>query len=179
MNESMKSSSQLEGGITTPSDVKMNDKSDHLELLKEVILKKTEEYDPSLTGKESEFSKGDKITAGDLFFRYATFKDKIAIGFASVAAILFGAAMPAMMLMFGELSDSIGMQTSLNSGGFEKIKEQSMLMFYLAACVFFVSSFQMILFSIFAENISHRIRIMYFKACIGKDASWFDENIPS
>jgi len=52
-------------------------------------------------------------------------------------------------------------------------------MLYLAFGVMLVSSIQMILFAIFSENVSYRIKIMYFKACLEKDATFFDENNPS
>lgn len=32
---------------------------------------------------------------------------------------------------------------------------------------------------IFAYNISHKIRMAYFRAALGKDSTWFDSNNPN
>jgi len=52
-------------------------------------------------------------------------------------------------------------------------------MLYVAFSVFIFSTLQMALFAVFAENISHRIKIMYFRRVLEKDATWFDSNNPS
>jgi ATP-binding cassette subfamily B (MDR/TAP) protein 1 len=52
-------------------------------------------------------------------------------------------------------------------------------MLYIATGVFLVSMANIILFSVFSENIAYRIRLMYFKRCLEKDASYYDEHNPA
>ena len=111
MQESMDSTSQnQEGGFKdlNPATIMPNNHEDHVKQLQEVILKKTESYDPAITGKESEFANGDRLTLSTLIFKYATCGDKCAMISACLASIAFGAAMPLLMVLFGDLSDSIG-----------------------------------------------------------------------
>jgi len=87
--------------------------------------------------------------------------------------------MPMFMLIFGQMIDSIGSSTGEGESGFSSMKSQSVMMLYVAFGVFIVSSLQMALFAVFAENIAHRIKIMYFRRVLEKDATWFDSNNPS
>ena len=119
------------------------------------------------------------MSLSTLIFRHATCMDKVYMLAASICALFFGAAMPLMMVLFGDMSDSIGGGISKGAEAFSDIKYQSLKMLYLAVAVFITAGFMTAMFSVFAENVSHRIKIMYFKACIEKDASWFDVNNPN
>jgi len=114
-----------------------------------------------------------------MIFRYATVGDKIIFAIATICSVLFGAAMPAFVLVFGGMVDSVGETSAENTMGFDQLSSQSVYMLLIATGVFFVSSTNIILFSIFSENISYRIRLMYFKSCLEKDASYYDDNNPA
>jgi len=116
---------------------------------------------------------------GDLMFRYADGTDKIMSALAILTSIIFGASMPAFMVIFGELIDSMGSSTSADASGFDNLGGSSMIMVYVAAGMFVVATVNQITFQLFAENIQHKIRIVYFKSCLEKDATWFDSNNPN
>ena len=82
--------------------------------------------------------------------------------------------MPIFMVIFGELIDSMGSATTSDSKGFTELPDKSLFMIYIAAAMFIVATGNHIAFQVFSENIQHRIKIVYFKACLEKDASWFD-----
>jgi len=89
--------------------------------------------------------------------------------------------MPGFMILFGELVDGLGQgnDSETASGGMGKLTSRSGIMIYFATGILILSATQMILFQTFAENLAHKIRIRYFKSCIEKDATWYDENNPS
>ena len=49
-------------------------------------------------------------------------------------------------------------------------------MVYIGLAVLFLSFFQVTFLAVFAENISFKIKLAYFRATIEKDSIWFDEN---
>jgi len=117
-----------------------------------VVKKKTSDFDPTVTGKESKF-KGEPHPMGELMFRYATGKEKFLAVIAIIASISFGAANPTSMLIIGELIDSMGQSTSADSGGFNMLGGQTLLMVYVAIVMFTVATVTQIAFQVFAEKI--------------------------
>lgn len=59
------------------------------------------------------------------------------------------------------------------------LKGQAEIMFYVGCVIFFVSGGMMAGWAIFAENIAYKTRIEYFKACLEKDAAFYDVNLPT
>ena len=78
-----------------------------------------------------------------------------------IASMLFGAALPGFCLLFGDMIDSVG--GSSTDGNFDMLGTQAKWMIIIGAGVFLFSFAQISLFSIFAENISYKIKIEYFK----------------
>jgi ABC-type multidrug transport system fused ATPase/permease subunit len=54
-----------------------------------------------------------------------------------------------------------------------------MIMVYVAIVMFVIATGNHVAFQVFSQNIQHRIKILYFRACLEKDAAWFDENNPN
>ena len=142
--------------------------------MRELVSTKVASFDPSDVVTTSEFGTLEQISYRELVFRYASISDKLMCGSAWLASMLFGASLPAFTLIFGEMIDSIGANS-----GFESLGTQAKWMLFIGAGVYVFSFFQVSLFSIFAENISHKVKINYFRACLAKDAAWFDENNPT
>lgn len=52
-------------------------------------------------------------------------------------------------------------------------------MLYVGAGVYVLSWTQVSMLSIFAENITYKIKLNYYKACLNKDAAYYDEHNPT
>jgi len=50
---------------------------------------------------------------------------------------------------------------------------------YIGLGVWAVTFFQMSFLSMFAERIAFRTKIVYYKACLEKDAAWYDAHNPN
>lgn len=78
--------------MTTESNkvVNHNDiqSKDYINDLSQTIKTKVDSYDPTKTGKESEFSDGEAISFGKLAFQHATGCDKILFYLACLFAML-------------------------------------------------------------------------------------------
>ena len=49
-------------------------------------------------------------------------------------------------------------------------------MFIIAGCVFFIAWANFTLWQIFADRISYKIRLVYFRKCLEMDAKFYDQN---
>jgi len=52
-------------------------------------------------------------------------------------------------------------------------------MFIIAGCVFFIAWANFTLWQIFADRISYKIRLVYFRKCLEMDAKFYDQNNPN
>ena len=92
-------------------------------------------------------------------------------------SFIFGAAMPAFCIVFGELVDDMG---SMNPGsGNNPMKENTVMMLYVAIAAFVSSAFYISGFSVFSESIQFKLKIEYLKACLMKDAAFYDVQNPN
>jgi len=76
---------------------------------------------------------------------------------ALLASMCFGAALPGFCLLFGEMIDSVGGQGGSNS--FDTLSSQALIMVYIGIGVYVFSFLQISMFSMFSENISHKIKV--------------------
>ena len=121
------------------SDVELahiNPNHEFISELRELVSTKVASYDPSDEVKTSEFGTLEQISYRKLVFRFASFSDKMLFGSAWLASMLFGAAMPAFNLIFGEMIDSVGA-----NAGFESLESQAKWMIIIGAGVFVLSFF--------------------------------------
>jgi ABC-type multidrug transport system fused ATPase/permease subunit len=91
--------------------------------------------------------------------RYSNNCDFIYLAFASFCSICFGAGMPGMCVLFGDMVDGIA---DTSSGDYDMYKESALQMFILGIIMWIVSWFNIALWAIFAERISSKIRMVYF-----------------
>jgi len=165
--------------MVNTASVSPTGKPELAQALHSVVEKKVQSYDPSVTGNESEFSSGEKTSMWVLLTKYSTRGDMCMFFTALISAGLFGMTLPLFMILWGGMVDSVGQTAGDTDTGFSALTNQSILMIYMAVGVFFVSTAQVCCFKIFSENISYRIKIMYFKFILDKDATWFDSNNPA
>ncbi|XP_032895781.1 ATP-dependent translocase ABCB1-like [Amblyraja radiata] len=129
-------------------------------------------------------------------FRYADGGDKLLMVLGSFAAIIHGTALPLMVIVFGELTDSfvhdglmknITANSTLNvTGDFTETLEEQMTSFSFLLCRFsyyysglgggaFITAFMQISFwSLAAARQTMKIRIELFHAVLRQEIGWFD-----
>ena len=59
------------------------------------------------------------------------------------------------------------------------LSTQAYGMIFVGIIVMIISGMQLLLLSLFSENLAYKIKIMYFRKCLEKDAAWYDENDPT
>uniref|UniRef100_A0A8C3CSU1 Uncharacterized protein n=1 Tax=Cairina moschata TaxID=8855 RepID=A0A8C3CSU1_CAIMO len=94
-------------------------------------------------------------------FRYSDWRDKFLMVLGTTMAILHGAGLPVMMIVFGDMTDSF--ITSEN-------------MTYPGACVLFAAYIQVSFWTLAAGRQIKRIRHEFFHAVMRQEIGWFDVN---
>ncbi|XP_078273190.1 ATP-dependent translocase ABCB1-like isoform X1 [Rhinoraja longicauda] len=122
-------------------------------------------------------------------FRYADCKDKLLMVLGSVAAIIHGFAMPLMIIVFGEMTDSfvldalmknITANSTLNAtADFTETLEEQMTRFSyyyvgLGAGVLIAAFMQISFWSLAAARQTKKIRMDLFHAVLRQEIGWFD-----
>jgi len=59
------------------------------------------------------------------------------------------------------------------------MKDNTVMMLYVALFAFLSSALYISTFSIFSESIQFKLKIEYLKACLKKDAAFYDEQNPN
>ena len=124
---------------------------------------------------ESEFNSTEEVGLKVLATRYADSCDMIYMARATFCSIGFGAGMPGMCILFGDMVDGIAVTSD---GSYDMYKESALKMFILGLVMWVVSWFNVSLWNIFAARISHKVRMIYFSKCLQLDASFYDLNNP-
>ena len=143
------------------------------QILRESVKTKVEGFKPEETGEESEFSKGEKITWYNMVTRYASCTDKALLYSGIFCSLMFGASMPAFCVAFGGMVDGLG---AGQGDEFDMLQDQALWMVYIGLAVMVLSFMQVAFLAVFAENISFKLKLAYFRSTIEKDSRWFDEN---
>ncbi|CAM5112321.1 unnamed protein product [Natator depressus] len=118
-------------------------------------------------------------------FRYADWLDKLLMVLGSALAILHGAALPVMMIIFGDMTDSFVVPQNLPSGNisfnpYEKLEEQmSRYAYYysgIGAGVLFAAYIQIAFWTLAAGRQIKKIRRQFFHSIMRQEIGWFDVN---
>ncbi|XP_052575723.1 ATP-dependent translocase ABCB1 isoform X2 [Peromyscus californicus insignis] len=144
----------------------------------------------SKMGKKSKKEKKEKKPVVSVFtmFRYASWLDKLYMLVGTLAAIIHGIALPLMMLVFGDMTDSFA-----NAGNFlpnttnetEYIsnmtgnleEEMTTYAYYytgIGAGVLIVAYIQVSFWCMAAGRQIHKIRQKFFHAIMNQEIGWFD-----
>ncbi|XP_035227144.1 ATP-dependent translocase ABCB1-like isoform X2 [Stegodyphus dumicola] len=151
-----------------------------------------EEDSGSTKEKKEKDSDDDSVTPTSFLtlFRYSSSIDKILIFFGCVIAMLSGAALPTIMVLFGNILDAFvdhhRMQKNLTSfdptdsnliSKEDFLSQVANMCLYITiiGCIVFCFNYLMVsFFSMAAANQAFKIRCMFMKSVLRQDIGWFD-----
>ena len=151
---------------------------DYVEQLHQTVKSKVETFDPSKTGKETEFTKGEAISLSQLINKYASNCDRLLFISASVFSFILGGSFPIIMVFFGEFTDKLGGSVSGVMNQFSSMDTLVLQMLYVSLAVMTITFFSSYFYNVFSCNVSFFLRIKYFSALMQKDSAWYDNNNP-
>ncbi|XP_037059431.1 ATP-dependent translocase ABCB1 isoform X3 [Peromyscus leucopus] len=144
----------------------------------------------SKMGKKSKKEKKEKKPVVSVFtmFRYAGWLDKLYMLVGTLAAIIHGIALPLMMLVFGDMTDSFANvgnfllnttnQTEYTSNMTGNLEEEMTTYAYyytgIGAGVLIVAYIQVSFWCMAAGRQIHKIRQKFFHAIMNQEIGWFD-----
>jgi len=109
-------------------------------------------------------------------FRFASPREKFFFFLTAFAIFIYGATRPLFSLMFGQVTGNVNDAAHSKS---ENTWEGPVRMIIVGAVAGFFRCIQITGLEIFAWKMSHKIKIEYFKAILGKDSEWFDSHNPN
>ncbi|XP_059113272.1 ATP-dependent translocase ABCB1 [Peromyscus eremicus] len=144
----------------------------------------------SKMGKKSKKEKKEKKPVVSVFtmFRYAGWLDKLYMLVGTLAAIIHGIALPLMMLVFGDMTDSFAnvgnfLPNTTNETGYitnmtgNLEEEMTTYAYYytgIGAGVLIVAYIQVSFWCMAAGRQIHKIRQKFFHAIMNQEIGWFD-----
>ena len=111
-------------------------------------------------------------------YRYATTNDKIILAIASLAAIISGALLPLMTVLFGSLAGTFqgfNLGTTTSSQFTSELARYSLYFVYLAIGEFVMVYIATVGFLYAGEHISAKIREQFLAAILRQNIAFFDE----
>jgi ATP-binding cassette subfamily B (MDR/TAP) protein 1 len=118
-----------------------------------------------------------KVTYFGLY-RYATTNDKIIIFISGISAIIAGAVLPLMTVIFGQLTGSIGNFSSGNSSDLSEfsnsVNHLTLYFVYLAIGEFVTIYIATVGFIYAGEHMAAKIREEYLRAVLRQNIAYFD-----
>ncbi|XP_036036406.1 ATP-dependent translocase ABCB1 [Onychomys torridus] len=144
----------------------------------------------SKMGKKSKKEKKEKKPVVSVFtmFRYADWLDKLYMLVGTLAAVIHGIALPLMMLVFGDMTDSFvnlgnfppntTIETGYTSNVTGNLEEEMTTYAYyytgIGAGVLIVAYIQVSFWCMAAGRQIHKIRQKFFHAIMNQEIGWFD-----
>ncbi|XP_063964755.1 ATP-dependent translocase ABCB1-like [Lytechinus pictus] len=115
-------------------------------------------------------------------FRFATGLDILFILLAFIISLCHGVALPAVLLLFGEVTDSFIDTAAANitdigssfQSSVDSIVTFSIYYTYLGCGVLALAYFQVALWNLAAERQIHKVRLRFFNAILRQEIAWFD-----
>ncbi|XP_054720793.1 ATP-dependent translocase ABCB1-like [Uloborus diversus] len=124
-------------------------------------------------------------------FRYSSHVDKVLIFFACIIALISGAALPTIMVLFGNIIDSFvdhhRMQNNLTSFNpsdntsvisteifLQRVANLCLYIGIIGCIVFVFNLLYVSFFSMAAANQAFKIRCMFMQSVLRQDIGWFD-----
>lgn len=146
----------------------------------------------SKKGKKSKKEKKEKQPVVSVFtmFRYAGWLDRLYMLVGTLAAIIHGVALPLMMLVFGDMTDTFANAGNIspnmtNESGYGNVSdilsgledEMTTYAYYytgIGAGVLIVAYIQVSFWCLAAGRQIHKIRQKFFHAIMNQEIGWFD-----
>uniref|UniRef100_A0AC11D3K2 Uncharacterized protein n=1 Tax=Ovis aries TaxID=9940 RepID=A0AC11D3K2_SHEEP len=114
-------------------------------------------------------------------FRYSNWLDRLCMVLGTLAAIIHGAGLPLMMLVFGDMTDSFSPENHLaqthNIMDVETSAQEAEYAYYysgIGAGVLIAAYIQVSFWCLAAGRQVHRIRKQFFHAIMQQEIGWFD-----
>ncbi|KAM5158331.1 ATP-dependent translocase ABCB1-like [Mantella aurantiaca] len=135
--------------------------------------------------KDKEKAEKPKMVSAFTMFRYSGGTDKLLMLLGTLAAVVHGAALPLMMLVFGEMTDSFvdfGKNMTLGEMYNASLKLQDDMTTYayyysgLGFGVLLAAYIQVAFWTLAAGRQIKKIRKNFFHAVLRQEISWFDVN---
>ncbi|GCC21007.1 hypothetical protein chiPu_0000170 [Chiloscyllium punctatum] len=141
--------------------------------------------------KTKEKEKKPKMVSPLALFRFASCADKLLMVLGSVAALIHGAGMPLMVIVFGQMTDSFvhheiaqnlsafgDQYVQVSSNASETLEEQMTRFSYyyvgLGAAVLVAAYIQVSFWSLTAARQTQKIRKTFFHSLLRQEIGWFD-----
>uniref|UniRef100_A0A8C3RS51 ATP binding cassette subfamily B member 4 n=1 Tax=Chelydra serpentina TaxID=8475 RepID=A0A8C3RS51_CHESE len=111
-------------------------------------------------------------------FRYSDWLDKLLMVLGSAMAILHGAALPIMMIIFGDMTDSFVNPGNISHLGKNLHVNTNYAYYYsgIGAGVLFVAYMQVAFWTLAAGRQIKKIRQQFFHSIMRQEIGWFDMN---
>lgn len=106
-------------------------------------------------------------------FKYSEPTEKLLLLFAVANAIIHGFLMPGFVILFGTIVNSFGTNTD-QSQILDEIGGIAKWFLVLGAVAFVTGVFQVRFSLIFAQQVTNRIRNLYFNSLMRQDMTWYD-----
>eukprot|EP00741_Cyanophora_paradoxa_P024734 tig00000293_g23878.t1 len=125
------------------------------------------------TGKKKKPDPDKMVPFSSLLFRFATPTDKLIMLLGTIGALVNGAALPALTIIFGE------MLNSLNSADIEAhVSFYAQVYVLVGVGLFFASWLETGMWMINSERQCRRIRTALLKSMLRQEVAWFDTHKP-
>ncbi|XP_069770399.1 ATP-dependent translocase ABCB1 isoform X2 [Narcine bancroftii] len=136
--------------------------------------------------KDKEKGKSHEMVSLLTLFRYADCEDKLLMVLGSVAAIIHGTALPLMVIVFGDMTDSFvhhGFVKNLTGNSTLNVTEETLeeqmtrFSYYyvgIGAGVLIVAFMQISFWSLAAARQTKKMRKEFFHAVLRQEIGWFD-----
>ncbi|XP_005388031.1 PREDICTED: multidrug resistance protein 1 [Chinchilla lanigera] len=136
-------------------------------------------------GKKSKKEKKEKKPTVSTFamFRYSDWLDRLYMVLGALAAVIHGAALPLMMLVFGDMTDSFASAGNIslsenNTGIFSSLEDEMTIYAYyytgIGAGVLIAAYVQVSFWCLAAGRQIQKIRKQFFHSIMKQEIGWFD-----
>ena len=123
----------------------------------------------------SKFTTTEQTSWGALYGRLATGGEKCLMYFGVVVCFIQGATFPVFMFIWGSLMDDVGAGTP---AGLAAVDDNCNLLLIAGAGAFVLGTINVSVWNVFADLISYKTRILYFRKSLERDAAFYDEHNP-
>jgi ATP-binding cassette subfamily B (MDR/TAP) protein 1 len=122
---------------------------------------------------EKTLPEAPKASFKDLF-SFVEGKEKLYLGFGIFFSVIGGAAMPAMTLILGNLTNSFTPNNSPDEVE-NQISQQFLQMIYLGLGVFLASMISSLLWNFLSSRQTQKIKLLYFQKLLDQNSGWYDK----
>ncbi|XP_023564485.1 multidrug resistance protein 1-like [Octodon degus] len=139
-------------------------------------------YDLDKKSKKEEKKKKEKKPTVSIFtmFRYSNWLDRLYMVLGTLAALIHGAALPLMMLVFGDMTDSFANAGNISQSGNQSFNLEDDMTIYayyytgIGAGVLIAAYIQVSFWCLAAGRQIQKIRKQFFHAIMKQEIGWFD-----